>query len=318
MTDESNLNYIRIAGELASILEVSATPKPGNVHRIRDYQDLRYENFLAAGISIGLQLEKLAICGLKLEQGTLSWSDGFLGKGIKQAVMDSQSFQRKKTNVNLGIILLLSPLALSAGICLAHGDKPPFEKNNLRRIVKGVLEQSSIKDAIAVSEAIASVEPGGLGEVPKYDLTKENFREEITEDQITLKKLMIHCQERDDICREYAQNYSITFDIGLPALKQTYYETEDINLATIDTYLILLAKYPDSLIKRKFGVKKALEITEKAKKIIQLGGATTVNGRRELEELDIELREEERLNPGTTADLVASTLFVYLLTGGLI
>ena len=35
---------------LASLLEISGWPKPGNVHRTQDFQDTRFEHFLA-GIS---------------------------------------------------------------------------------------------------------------------------------------------------------------------------------------------------------------------------------------------------------------------------
>ena len=78
-----------------------------------------------------------------------------------------------------------------------------------------------------------------------------------------------------------------------------------------------MAEYPDTLIKRKFGLERSREISERAKKIFQMGGGITIDGRRELEDLDIELREEdEKTNPGTTADLVAATIFIHLLSGG--
>ncbi len=34
--------YIRRCATLAALLEVSASPKPGNVHRTRDHSDTRY------------------------------------------------------------------------------------------------------------------------------------------------------------------------------------------------------------------------------------------------------------------------------------
>ena len=81
--------------------------------------------------------------------------------------------------------------------------------------------------------------------------------------------------------------------------------------------MAILSKYPDTLVKRKFGVEIAERISKRASDIINVGGALTLEGRRELEELDIELREaEEKINPGTTADIIASTIFVYLLSGG--
>src|SRR5674476_965903 len=45
-------DFIAGSAELAMLLEVSATPKPGNVDRTHDFEDLTYEHFLgsAAGM----------------------------------------------------------------------------------------------------------------------------------------------------------------------------------------------------------------------------------------------------------------------------
>ena len=39
--------------QLALLLEVSGTPKPGNVDRHREYDDLRFEHFLAGAVGAG-------------------------------------------------------------------------------------------------------------------------------------------------------------------------------------------------------------------------------------------------------------------------
>ena len=39
--------------QIASALEVSGYPKPGNVHRTRDYDDMEFEDFIISGIVIG-------------------------------------------------------------------------------------------------------------------------------------------------------------------------------------------------------------------------------------------------------------------------
>ena len=38
--------------ELAILLEVSAHPKPGNVHRTADFRETRYEHFLASAVAV--------------------------------------------------------------------------------------------------------------------------------------------------------------------------------------------------------------------------------------------------------------------------
>ena len=70
----------------------------------------------------------------------------------------------------------------------------------------------------------------------------------------------------------------------------------------------LLASHPDTLIERKAGAAAAEAVTAAAREVRA--------GTRTLEEFDASLRgPDHRLNPGTTADLLAGTLLVALLTG---
>ncbi|MHA1243934.1 MAG: triphosphoribosyl-dephospho-CoA synthase [Candidatus Heimdallarchaeota archaeon] len=310
-------NYIRMCGELACLLEVSATPKPGNVHRFRDFEDTKYEDFLAASVAFGKHLEELSMKGLQLKERKISWNQITLGKNIYEAIKESDFFHLGG-NTNLGIILLLAPLSIAAGMSIK-------EKNDdficdimlLQNNVIEVMINSTVDDAINVSNGIAYISPGGLGNVEKFDVTNPDLREELEANNTSLVKLMGECKDRDNICFELALGFPITFGKGIKTLEEAMIRTGDINLAIIDTYLEILSSYPDTLIKRKFGAKKAMEIATRASAIIKLGGAATVEGRRELEEFDIELREEEeKINPGTTADLIAAIVFVYLLCGG--
>jgi triphosphoribosyl-dephospho-CoA synthase len=308
-------NYIRMCGELACLLEVSATPKPGNVHRFRDFFDLRYEDFLASSVTLGHFIEVLASKGCQIRKDPTKWSDLHLGVTIQEAIQQSNYFH-KKSNTNLGIILLLAPLSVAAGLTF-DSKTGTCNINDMRYAVIDVMKNTTVEDAIAVSEGIKLAEPGGLGEVSKYDVNDDSIRDELIQDNINLELLMLQCKDRDNICFELSQGYVITFHTGVPILSRTLQECKDINIASINTYLAILASFPDTLIKRKFGQELAVSISDKAKQISQLGGALTIEGRQALEEFDIEFSEEtEKINPGTSADLVAATLFVYLLSGG--
>ena len=46
-------NEIAKIAQIASALEVSGYPKPGNVHRTRDFDDMEFEDFVISGIVIG-------------------------------------------------------------------------------------------------------------------------------------------------------------------------------------------------------------------------------------------------------------------------
>ena len=70
----------------------------------------------------------------------------------------------------------------------------------------------------------------------------------------------------------------------------------------------LLATYPDTLIARKAGAAAAAAVSQAARAVR--------DGSRTLEQLDADLRRDgRRLNPGTTADLVAATLLAAQMTG---
>src|SRR5688500_13302759 len=88
---------IAAAAQLACLLEVSA-PKPGNVSPGRHFADTRYEDFLASAAAIG---EPLAGAAARP-----------LGQTIRLAVEATARWVH--SNTNLGIVLLLAPLARAA------------------------------------------------------------------------------------------------------------------------------------------------------------------------------------------------------------
>jgi len=119
----------------------------------------------------------------------------------------------------------------------------------------------------------------------------------------------------DDICSEWVHNYPITFDLAYPYLTAQL-ERGDLNRAVIHTFLKILSEHPDTFIARKAGVEKAREISSEAKKILELGGLETSEGRKSVLKLDSKLRESGNLlNPGTTADLTAAALALCTLSG---
>ncbi len=51
--------------QIASVLEVSGHPKPGNVHRTQDVDDMVFEDFLISGVVIGDLMKKAAERGYR-------------------------------------------------------------------------------------------------------------------------------------------------------------------------------------------------------------------------------------------------------------
>jgi triphosphoribosyl-dephospho-CoA synthase len=92
--------------------------------------------------------------------------------------------------------------------------------------------------------------------------------------------------------------------------------TGDINTAVVDTYLKILSEVPDTLVARKLGIGRAKEISLMARRVLKAGGMKNTSGRKAARRMDKSLqRANHRCNPGTTADLTASTLAVLLLNG---
>jgi triphosphoribosyl-dephospho-CoA synthase len=155
-----------------------------------------------------------------------------------------------------------------------------------------------------------------LGSADDLDVSDQRSIERIKRENITPLRIFELCKERDMICHEWVTGFSTVFEKGYPYLRYKIKSGIDINDATVDTFLTILAEHPDSLIQRKSGKEAAQLVSNKAREILQTGGTGTKEGKKMLWSLDDELkREKGMLNPGTTADLTAASLFVLLLSG---
>ena len=74
-------------------------------------------------------------------------------------------------------------------------------------------------------------------------------------------------------------------------------------------------RYTEDIVKAvQLGMSVAREVSRRAGEALRLGGLTTEEGKKAVLELDKYLRKGG-INPGTTADLTASSLLVAILTG---
>ena len=306
-------DYVSRCASLAALMEVSAYPKPGNVHRTRDLPETRFEHFLAGGVAIGPDMRELALKGRDAFSGALGWDQINVGRSVLKAVVDSLEWQ-KGGNVNLGVVLLFAPIAAAAGATL-H-ESASIDAMGLRENLKKVVRAAVPDDAVDIYKAInIAMSPETLGNVGELDVTDEGSRERIKDERISPLEVFENCAERDSICSEWVTGFQITFEVGVPKLK-SYLDKGTVNGAIINTFMHLLSRYPDSLITRKSGAAHAEEVSKQAKEILEAGGASTVQGQKLLWALDEELHGAKGgLNPGTTADLTAAAIFVSLLEG---
>ena len=317
-----NSQALAQAATLACLLEVSAE-KPGNVTPTRSFRDMTYEDFLWSAVAIGPEMGRAG------ERG--------VGETILAAVEATRRVTR--ANTNLGLVLLLAPLAKAArqltGVShqssvasrqssvVSHQSpvEETSDQENGLRITHFVLRESfraelhnvlhslTVEDAKAAYAAIRQTFPGGLQErVERHDV-----RDEPT---VTLRQAMAEAVGRDSIAAEYLTDFAIVFERGLPALEAALARGLPCREAVTQTYLELLAAEPDSLIARKLGQAAAMSVSYAAARVLAADGVFSAEGRQAAVAFDGELRDPENaLNPGTTADLTGAVLFVALLLG---
>ncbi len=258
---------------LACIWEATA-PKPGNVYRGADFEDVTYADFLTSAVVLGRPVA----------------SAGEVGVG--QAVLDSITAIHAAvgTNTYLGTVLLLAPLAAVR------------EDVSLREGITEILKGLTVEDTCEVYEAIRRASPGGLGKVDEADVDTET-------PPITLLAAMQLAAERDLIARQYTNDFAQVFWVA----DRIAAAGEPLGGAMVEAFLELLAEYPDSLITRKCGIEVSRQVSQQAAHLLSLGKPGDESFDRELANLDFSLRTDgHRRNPGTSADLIAAGLFVLL------
>lgn len=306
-------DYVSRSLQLAILLEISAYPKPGNVHRTYNFQGTMYEHFLASAVALTPHFAHAADQGAKVSKANLALSRVGMGRIVKEAVADVDAWQHGG-NTLLGSIILLIPMATAAGHTLARNSS--LSINRLRRNLKRVIEATSDEDAINLYDAIALAQPGGLGRSPQLDVTDVRSKQEILDRRISLLDVFKISAHWDSISNEWVTNYHVTFDIGYPFFLQQLNETKDLNAATVHTYLKILSEAPDTLIQRKASANKSKWVSNQAGQVLEVGGLSTSEGRQRVQELDQKLHDaDHKLNPGTTADLTSAVLAVAILAG---
>jgi triphosphoribosyl-dephospho-CoA synthase len=302
-------DYISRCLELAILYEVSGYPKPGNVHRTADFPKTTFEHYLASAVSITPSFRRAAEQGIRVSEGEIDPSEVGIGSIIKDAV-DRMLGSQSGGNTLLGAIILLAPIAAAAGMTKV------FSLPRIRKKIKVVVESTTPEDAVAVYDAIALVNPGGLNKTAELDVTDPNSKKKILDGGITLLETFKIASSYDSITSEWVNNYPITFDLGYPYFVSQLKETGDINTATVHAFMKILSEVPDTFISRKVGQSKAESISAEAKKVLNEGGLTTPLGRNLLLKLDGNLRDAKNdLSPGTTADITEAVLALNNLKG---
>lgn len=265
----------------ACVLEASAA-KPGNVHPQASFEDLTYDDFVRSADAVAPVLARARELGV--------------GRTIFDAIQATRNVVA--SNTNLGIVLLLAPLAAV-----------PADQS-LRDGIGDVLNSLTRDDASWVYRAIRAANPGGLGSASEEDVASEPAG--------TLREVMVLAADRDGVAAQYAHDFAWVLDEGVPFMRTQCENRLDLELpiskamsaSIVELQLRLLAAHPDTLIARKCGNAIAKEVSQRAAILLEAGELTSLAGQRRLAEFDLWLRADgHRRNPGTTADLITACLF---------
>ncbi|MFK8028560.1 MAG: triphosphoribosyl-dephospho-CoA synthase [Gammaproteobacteria bacterium] len=201
-------------------------------------------------------------------------------------------------NTNLGIILLIAPIAQTLLNC---GNNAQL-KDNLAK----VLLELSVEDAKYCYQAIQRAMPGGMGDVEDQDISEVP--------SVSLLEAMQLSSEKDRIGYQYANTFSDIFEHNLSIYREFLEKWGSQPWAVTAVFLSQWLRVPDSLIIRKKGLLKAREISDMiaplANQVLASQDPTDhISG---LLSLDSELKSVG-INPGTTADITVATIFVAML-----
>ncbi|HTT08899.1 MAG TPA: triphosphoribosyl-dephospho-CoA synthase [Gammaproteobacteria bacterium] len=249
--------------------------KPGNVSVDSAGHRMQAEHFLHSA---------------DLVAPVLARPDLTVGQRIEQAV--DLTMAQVGCNTNLGIVLLLAPLAQAALLRFSTDD---FQER-LGRVLRALTQT----DAAAAYRAIRQASPAGLGHHSQQDVGMEP--------EVTLLEAMQLAADRDQIARQYAQDYADIFTLGVTALKEGWARGWGREWGAVACYLAFLSRIPDTHICRKYGREVAEMVRQEAAGVETdfkaCENSTTAYNK--LLSFDNKLKQGG-YNPGTSADLTVAS-----------
>ena len=249
--------------------------KPGNVSVASPGHRMRAEQFIASA---------------QASAAALFDAGAPVGERIERAV--AAAWAAVGCNTNLGIALLIAPLAAAA-------ERPGALDSvaALRHALDGVLATLDIADARAAYRAIAMANPAGLGQAAEADVHSEP--------QIGLRDAMALASTRDLVARQYANGFADVFEALRRDVASGFVLARASAADVQRVYLGWLSRNPDSHIVRKHGAAVAHTVMTAA----QAWAAHPMPDSAPAFAAWDESLKNAGVNPGTSADLTVATLW---------
>jgi triphosphoribosyl-dephospho-CoA synthase len=266
--------------QLALLLEVAGTPKPGNVDRTHDYPDLRFEHFLAGAVGARDGLDALADPEIPL------------GAAFERAVAGMS--EQTGGNTQFGAILLLAPLVRAA---TRDGD--------LLENASDVAAETTVRDAIGFYAAFEHVDvsvPERPRSGPLPDVRRgRDAAADLRTAGLTLADVMAGSADHDGIAAEWVDGFPRTAAVA----ERIADATGSVTHRAARVYLEQLAAEPDTFVVTQHDQETAREVRDRAAALLDGGDVAGFAD-------DL---VDRGINPGTTADVVAGGLFRALDAG---
>jgi triphosphoribosyl-dephospho-CoA synthase len=226
--------------------------------------------------------------------------EGWIGSLIYEASAESVLWQGGG-NTHFGAYILLFPLIKAAV-------RGPLEK--LRENAIDIAKETTVEDAIDFYRAFAMVdvrmkkaEDLTDGE-RELDVGSGGATAELRRRGMTLFDVMSLSAKNDMVARQWVDGFRRSFEAATKISEKR--RTGTMNDATVLSYLELLSEEPDTFIAKKYDMEKALYVQGLAIDVLER--------RMTLQEL-LQRLFIEKINPGSTADIIIAGLFIALLNG---
>ncbi len=268
----------QLCNEIAYILSSSSIIestvfKPGNSSRLQDIKSVKYEDILLSANLSNPYYKEACIRGYNSSRPIYD----LLYLTVKES---------KKMKVNysiLGTQLLLLPISYSSLLS--------DSVNNLRKKLSEVVISLDEEDTKWLFESLKLLQLSYLGRVNEMDYMDSKYR--------TMYEVLVFSSNIDSVARNMVKNYEYSYK-AFNIIKESENLEEGIQKAFIE----ILAENPDGLIYRKYGGRIAILVSQMA---------------REVKKSELKLSEfndflvKNNYNPGSTADIIASGVALYLL-----
>jgi len=215
--------------QLAMLLEISVNTKPGNIDRFHDYEDTRFQHFLASAVLAREVFEKVP--------------ELTIGEAMFEAVRKTNGYSGG--NTHFGAFILLLPLIKGHGITGACD----------------VVKQTTVEDAVLFYKAFGETRVR-VNKGDGMDVNDPASIEMLREKHMTMLDVMAYSSGHDMVAAEWMNGFSLTRKAA-DLLKQKD-GVDNIQ----QMFLTLMTEYPDTFIAKKFGTSTSYSVMKRAQQVL--------------------------------------------------